>query len=127
MKRSIVATDDAPQAIGPYSQANSAGDFVFTAGQVGVDPAKGEMVGGGIQAQTRQAFKNLEAVLKAAGSSLDRVVKATVFLADMNDFAAMNEVYAEFLGENPPARTTIQAGALPLGALVEIDMIAMGG
>jgi 2-iminobutanoate/2-iminopropanoate deaminase len=125
--REAVATDKAPKAIGPYSQGIKAGDFVFTAGQAGVDPATGKLVEGGIAGQTRQVLKNIQAILEAAGASLDRVVKCGVFLADMADFQAMNAVYAEFFppDTNPPARTTVQAAKLPLGALVEIDAIAL--
>jgi 2-iminobutanoate/2-iminopropanoate deaminase len=125
--REAVATDKAPKAIGPYSQGIKAGDFVFTAGQAGVDPATGKLVQGGIAEQTRQVLKNIQAILEAAGVSLDRVVKCGVFLQDMTDFQAMNAVYAEFFppDKNPPARTTVQAAKLPLGALVEIDAIAL--
>jgi len=122
-----VTTDRAPKAIGPYSQGIKAGDFVFTAGQAGVDPATGKLVEGGIAEQTRQTLKNIQAILEAADSSLECVVKVSVFLQDMADFQAMNAVYAEFFppDKNPPARTTIQAARLPLGALVEIDAIAL--
>ena len=125
--REAVATDKAPKAIGPYSQGIKAGDFVFTAGQAGVDPATGKLAEGGIAAQTRQVLENIQAILEAGGASLDRVVKCGVFLADMADFQAMNAVYAEFFppDKNPPARTTVQAAKLPLGALVEIDAIAL--
>ena len=127
LKRDVVSTDKAPKAIGPYSQGIKAGDFVFTAGQAGMDPAIGKIVEGGIGEQTRQTLKNIQAILEAAGTSLDRVVKTTVFLQDMADFQAMNAVYAEFFppDKNPPARTTVQAAKLPLGALVEIDAIAL--
>ena len=123
----VVSTGKAPKAIGPYSQGIKAGDFVFTAGQAGVDPATGKLVEGGIAEQTRQVLKNIQAILEAAGTSLDRVVKVGVFLQDMADFQAMNAVYAEFFppDKNPPARTTVQAARLPLGALVEIDAIAL--
>ena len=124
MKRHVVATQDAPEAVGPYSQGITTGDLVFTAGQIALDPATGKLVEGDIQAQTHQVFRNLKAVLEAAGSSLEHVVKATVFLADINDFAAMNEVYAQHFGDAPPARSTVQV-ALAMGALVEIDMIAI--
>ncbi len=125
--REAVATEKAPKAIGPYSQGIKAGDFVFTAGQAGVDPATGKLVEGGIAGQTRQVLRNIESILEAAGSSLDRVVKCGVFLQDMADFQAMNTVYAEFFppDKNPPARTTVQAAKLPLGALVEIDAVAL--
>ena len=122
--KQVVATDQAPDAIGPYSQANFAGGFVFTAGQIGLDPAKMELVSGGIQAETRQALTNLSHVLKAAGTSMENVVKTTVFLGNMNDFALMNGVYAQFFTANFPARSTIQAAGLPMGAAVEIEAIA---
>ena len=123
MKQEIVSTDKAPTAVGPYSQAVRVGDLVFTAGQVALDPATGKLVEGGIEEQTRQVLQNLAAVLEAAGSSLDRVVKTTVFLKDMGDFAAMNAVYAEFFPTDPPARSTVEVSALALGALVEIEAI----
>ena len=125
--REAASTDKAPKAIGPYSQGIKAGDFVFTAGQAGVDPATGKLVEGSIAEQTRQTLKNIQAILEAASTSLDRVVKCGVFLQDMADFSAMNAVYAEFFppDKNPPARTTVQAAKLPLGALVEIDAVAL--
>ena len=126
MKR-IIKTEDAPKAIGPYSQAVVAGGFVFASGQIPTDPATGQFVEGGVSEQTRQVLRNLSKVLEAAGTGLERVVKTTVFLADMNDFAAMNEVYARFFGENPPARSTVQAARLPRDARVEIDVIALAG
>jgi 2-iminobutanoate/2-iminopropanoate deaminase len=126
MKREVIATENAPGAVGPYSQAIHAGDLVFTAGQLGFDPATGKLVEGGIREQTRQVLKNIAAVLEAAGSSLDKVVKTTVFIEDMGDFGAMNEVYGEFFASEPPARSTVEAG-LALGALVEIDAIAVVG
>ena len=122
--REAVATDRAPKAIGPYSQAIRAGSLLFCSGQIPLDPATGSLVDGDIAAQTRQVFANITAILQAAGTSLDRVVKTTVFLASMADFSKMNEVYERFLGKEPPARSTIQAGGLPKGAKVEIDMIA---
>ncbi len=121
----FVRTEAAPAAVGPYSQAVVAGGLVYTAGQVGLDPAAGAMVEGGVEAQTRQVLANLAAVLAAAGSGLDRVVKTTVFLADMGDFKAMNAVYAEAFGDHRPARSTVQAAALPLGARVEIEAVAL--
>ena len=121
----VVHTDLAPKAIGPYSQAQRVGDFIFTAGQVGLDPQSGQMVEGGIQAQTRQVLNNLSAVLEAAGSSLANVVKTTVFVQDLGAFAQMNTVYAEFFPETRPARSTVQVAALPRGALVEIECIAV--
>lgn len=125
MNREIVATDKAPGAVGPYSQAVRAGDFVFTAGQIPLDPITGHMVEGGIEAQARQALTNVSAVLEAAGTSLSNVVKTTVFLADMSEFQAMNGVYAEFFPDAPPARSAVQAAALPLGARIEIETIAI--
>ncbi len=123
--KKIVVTENAPRAIGPYSQAVRIEDLVFTAGQIGLDPATMELVGGGIEAQTRQVLTNLKNVLEAAGSGLNYVVKTTVFLKDMADFAAMNAIYAEFFGENPPARSTVAVAALPKGALVEIECVAL--
>jgi 2-iminobutanoate/2-iminopropanoate deaminase len=120
-----IQTGTAPQAIGPYSQAVRAGGFIFLSGQIPLDPATMQMVEGGIEAQTRRVFENLKAVLAAAGTSLDKVVRATVYLADMGDFAAMNEVYAEYLGEVKPARSTVEAARLPRDARVEIDLIAV--
>ena len=123
--REIISTENAPRAIGPYSQAVRAGGFVFASGQIPIDPATGEFVAGGVAEQTDQVLRNVSAVLKAAGTGLDRVVKTTVFLADMNDFIAMNEVYGRFFGEQPPARATVQAARLPRDAKVEIEAIAM--
>jgi len=123
--KKIVSTEKAPKAIGPYSQAIRTEDLVFTAGQVGFDPATMNIVDGGIEAQTRQVLTNLKYVLEAADSGLNFVVKTTVFLQDMNDFAAMNAVYAEFFPENPPARSTVAVAALPKGALVEIECTAL--
>jgi 2-iminobutanoate/2-iminopropanoate deaminase len=125
MTREVVATENAPAAVGPYSQGIISGNLIFTAGQAALDPQTGKLVEGGIHAETHQVFKNLIAVLEEAGSSLEHVVKVSVFLMDMNDFAAMNEVYAQYFGDNPPARTTVQAAGLPVGAQVEIDMIAV--
>ncbi len=126
MKRKIISTIKAPQAIGPYSQAVKAkGTFLFTAGQIPLDPATGEMVGKTAAEQAEQALKNLQAVLEAGESDLAHVVKVTVFLQDMNDFASVNEVYARFFPENPPARSAFQVGALPKGALIEIECIAL--
>ena len=123
--REIVATEAAPQAIGPYSQAIRLGDFVFTSGQIPIDPKTGVFVEGGIAEQTEQVLLNLAEVLRAAGTSLEGVVKTTVFLADMNDFAAMNEVYGRYFSSEPPARSTMQAARLPRDARVEIDAIAV--
>jgi 2-iminobutanoate/2-iminopropanoate deaminase len=127
MDRTIVSTDKAPGAVGPYSQAVIIGDLVFASGAIPLDPNTGEMVGEEIGAQTRQVLENVQGVLEAAGSSLDRVVKTTVFLTDMGSFAQMNSVYAEFFSSHPPARSTVQVGALPKGALVEIESIAQRG
>ncbi|MCL1895148.1 MAG: RidA family protein [Clostridiales bacterium] len=124
--REIVATDKAPAAIGPYAQANKLGGFVFTSGQIPLDPETGELVQGTIEAQTGRALENLKAVLEAAGTGLDRTVKTTVFLADISDFAKMNEVYARyFTGAMLPSRSAVQVAALPKGALVEIEAIAI--
>ena len=125
MSRETIQTGEAPRAIGPYAQAIKANGFVYTAGQIAIRPESGEMVDGGIAAQTRQVFANLAAVLKAAGTSMDQVVKTTVFLRHMADFAAMNEIYAEHLGKATPARSTVAVAELPRGALVEIDLIAV--
>jgi 2-iminobutanoate/2-iminopropanoate deaminase len=124
--RDIIATDRAPRAIGPYSQAVRAGNLVFASGQIPIDPATGEFIAGGIAEQTEQVLKNLTAVFEAAGIGMNQVVKTTVFLADMDDFTAMNEVYARFFKENPPARATVQAARLPRDARVEIEAIAVG-
>lgn len=125
VERRVIATDRAPAAVGPYSQAIRVDHTVFTAGQIGLDPQTGELVEGGIVAQTRQALQNLAAVLEAAGTSLQNVVKTTVFLANMDDFPEMNRVYAEFFPEAPPARSTVEVARLPLGALVEIEAVAL--
>jgi 2-iminobutanoate/2-iminopropanoate deaminase len=122
----VIRTADAPQAIGPYSQAIRAGELVFCSGQIALDPRTGEMVGAGdVRAQTRQVMQNLWAVLTAAGASLATVVRTTIYLADLADFGAVNEVYGDHFGEAPPARATVQAAALPRAALVEIDAIAL--
>jgi 2-iminobutanoate/2-iminopropanoate deaminase len=125
--RERIQTDNAPAAIGPYSQAIKAGGFVFLSGQIPTNPDTGEFVAGGIAEQTEQVFKNLKAVLEAAGSSLDQVVKTTVFLADMKEFSEMNEVYAKFFSGPPPARATVAAAGLPRGARVEIEVVALVG
>lgn len=124
-KKEVVKTDQAPKAIGPYSAGIKNGNFVYTSGQLGLDPATGNFVEGGIEAETRQALKNLQAVLEAAGASLEDVVKTTVFLRDMGEFAKMNGVYAEFFKENPPARSAVQVAALPKGGAVEIEAVAI--
>jgi len=125
MEREVLRTDGAPQPIGPYVQVVRVGQFVFTAGQIPLDPASGRMVEGGIEEQTERVLENLKAILEAAGSSLSRVVRTTCFLANLEDFAAFNRIYAKYFGENPPPRTTVQAARLPAGALVEIDCIAI--
>ena len=125
MIRETVQTDNAPKAIGPYAQAIKANGFIYTAGQIPIDPKTGNFVEGGITAQTRQVLENLNAVLEAAGSSLDRVIKTTVFLKNMAEFAAMNEVYGEYLGMVKPARSTVAVAELPRGALIEIDLVAL--
>jgi len=125
--KEIIATDQAPRAIGPYSQAVRAGNVIFASGQIPIDPATGEFVAGGVAEQTEQVMRNITAVLEAAGSGLNQIVKTTVFLADMNDFTAMNEVYARFFPETPPARATVQAARLPRDAKVEIEAIAVLG
>jgi 2-iminobutanoate/2-iminopropanoate deaminase len=124
-ERRVVKTEGAPGAIGPYSQAVVAGGVVYCSGQIPIDPATGQFVEGGVREQTAQVLRNLSKVLEAAGTSLARVVKTTVFLADMNDFAAMNETYAEFFQHEPPARSTVQAARLPRDARVEIDVVAL--
>ena len=121
----IVSTNKAPAAIGPYSQAIIAGKLIYTAGQIPLDPATMEMVGSNVTEQTEQVFKNLKAVLEEAGAGLGAIVKTTVFLADMADFQAMNEVYANYFGDHKPARAAVQAAALPKGALVEIEAVAI--
>ena len=125
MIRETVSTDKAPKAIGPYEQAIKVGELVFTAGQIPIDPQTGNLIAGGIAEQTRQVLENLKAVVEAAGSSLDKAVKATVFLKNIGDFAALNEVYGEYLGKAKPARSTVAVADLPRGALVEIDLVAM--
>ena len=125
MPKQIIHTEHAPAAVGPYSQGVVTGNLIFTAGQVALDPATGKLVEGDVQAQTDQVMRNLQAVLAAAGTNFENVVKATVFLADIVDFAAMNEIYGRYLFSNPPARSAFQVGALPLGAKVEIEMVAI--
>jgi len=125
--REIIQTEHAPQAIGPYSQAVKVNGLVFASGQIPIDPATGQFVAGGIKEQTEQVLKNLSAVLEAAGSGLKQVVKTTVFLIDMDEFVAMNEVYGRFFTEQPPARATVQAARLPRDARVEIEAIALAG
>ena len=123
--RDAISTDRGPRAIGPYSQAIRANDFLFLSGQVSLDPATQQLVQGGIAQQTERVLENLKGVLEAAGSSLDRAVKTTVYLKDMNDFAAMNEVYARYFPKDPPARATVEVARLPKDARVEIELIAL--
>jgi 2-iminobutanoate/2-iminopropanoate deaminase len=126
-KRNVIATAEAPGAVGPYSQAIATDAFVFTAGQIPINPANGEIEAETIEDQTRQVLKNLEAVLLAAGSGLDRVVKMTVFMTDLSNFQAMNGVYAEFFPSSPPARSAVQVAALPLGVQIEMEAVALTG
>jgi 2-iminobutanoate/2-iminopropanoate deaminase len=121
---SVVSTEKAPRAIGPYSQAIVSGDLVFTSGQIPLDPASQQIVAGDVRAQVERVMENLGAVLAAAGSGFDKVVKATIFVIDLNDFAAVNEIYGKRFPQNPPARSTVQVAALPKGARVEIELIA---
>jgi 2-iminobutanoate/2-iminopropanoate deaminase len=125
MDRKIIFSTKAPKAIGPYSVAIQTGNLVFCSGQLGLDPATGNLVPGGIEAETRQALTNLDHVLTDAGTGLERVVKTIVFLRDMTDFSKMNAVYAEFFPENPPARSTVQAAGLPKDGVVEIEVVAI--
>ena len=123
--RDVIATKEGPQAIGPYSQAIRANGFIFVSGQVAIDPANQQFIAGDVAAQTDRAIRNLAGILKAAGSSLEKVVRASVFLKNMSDFAAMNEVYGKYFGSAPPARSTVEVARLPKDALVEIDVIAL--
>lgn len=122
--RKVILSDRAPKAIGPYSPAVEYGSLVFTAGQIGIDPQRGELVPGGVEAETRQVMRNLSELLEAAGTSLQKVLKTTVFLKDMAEFGRMNAVYGEFFPASPPARSTVQVAALPRGAAIEIECIA---
>lgn len=124
-ERTVVQTDQAPGAIGPYSQAIIAGDLVFCSGQIPLDPVSGQIIDGPVEVQTRRVLDNLKAVLLAADSGLDHIVKTTIFLADMNDFATVNTVYAEYFGSDPPARSTVQVARLPRDVRVEIEAIAL--
>jgi 2-iminobutanoate/2-iminopropanoate deaminase len=125
MQKEVIATQKAPAAVGPYSQGIRAGDFIYTAGQLGIIPGTKEFAGSEVEDQTRQALQNLQAVLEASSSCLEHVVKTTVFLADMGEFARMNGVYAEFFPGSPPARSAVQVAALPLGGRVEIEAVAL--
>ncbi len=123
--KEVVSTDKAPAALGPYSQAIKVGNLVYTSGQIGIDPATGELVSWQLREQAHQVFKNLQGVLEAAGMSLQQVVKTTVFLAHMSDFAEMNGIYADYFGDNRPARSTVEVARLPKDALIEIEVIAI--
>ncbi len=123
--REVIATKDAPQAIGPYSQAIKVNGFIFTSGQIALDPATQQLIAGGVAEQTERVLQNLSAILTAAGTSLEQVVKTTVFLKSMNDFAAMNEVYGRYFATKPPARSTVEVARLPKDVLVEIDVVAL--
>lgn len=125
MQREVIVTEKAPAAVGPYSQGVRVDNTVFTSGQIAIDPATGRLVEGDITIQTRQVLTNLKAILEAAGSGLEHVVKTTVYLANLDDFPAMNQVYAQFFPQAPPARSTIQAARLPMGALLELEAIAV--
>ncbi|MFQ5656764.1 MAG: RidA family protein [Candidatus Methylomirabilales bacterium] len=127
MKLEVVTTEKAPKAVGPYVQGVKANGFLFTAGQIGLDPASGKLVEGGIEAQTRRVLENLKAVVEAAGASFTQVVKTTVYLTDLSHFQAMNQVYATYFDGQSPARSTVGVAQLPLGALVEIDLVAVFG
>ncbi len=121
--KEIISTDRAPKAIGPYSQAVKSGGFIFTAGQIALDPASGQIIEGDVGKQTTRVMENLKAIVEAAGSTLDRAIKATVYLKDMNDFSEMNTVYGRYFAQNPPARSTVEAARLPRDVRVEIDLI----
>ena len=125
MQKEIIFTEKAPAVVGPYSQAVKAGNLLFTAGQIALSPMTGKMVTGTVTEETEQVMQNLQAVLQAAGTSFEQTVKATVLLADMSYFAEMNQVYGKYMGASPPARTTYQAGALPLAAKVEIELVVI--
>ncbi len=125
MKAEFIKTEQAPQPIGPYSQAVRAGSFIFTSGQIAIQPATNQMVEGGVVEQARQVFENLKAVLEAAQSSLDNVVKTTIYLQNLADFSAVNEIYAEYFGKALPARSTVEVSKLPKNVLIEVDCIAM--
>ena len=125
MSKRIIRTEQAPQAIGPYSQAVVGGGFVYVAGQLALDPRTGQLVPGDVRIQTKRVMENIKAILEGAGSSLDRVVKTTVFLRDLNDFGAMNEIYGSYFQEDPPARSTFQVAKLPRDGAVEIEAVAL--
>ncbi len=125
MERQIISTTEAPSAIGPYSQAVQAGGMLFVSGQIPIDPASGELVQGGVEAETRQVLNNLKAILEAAGSSLEKVVKATLFIADMNQFGTINAIYAEYFQTDPPARACVEVARLPKDVQIEIEAVAL--
>ncbi|WP_072150330.1 RidA family protein [Candidatus Kryptobacter tengchongensis] len=125
MEKKIVYTEKAPKPVGPYSQAVIAGDFIFTAGQIPIDPKTNQVVQGDIKEQTKQVLENLKAVLEASGATFDDVVKVTVYMRDLNEFSAMNEIYSEYFKNSPPARTTVEVSRLPRDVKVEIDLIAV--
>ncbi len=125
MERKIINTTDAPAAIGPYSQAVQTGNLLFVSGQIPIDPASGELVQGGIEAETRQVLNNLQAILEAAGSSLEKVIKTTIFIADMDTFGTINEIYAEYFKTEPPARACVEVARLPKDVLIEIEALAL--
>ncbi len=127
LEREIISTQHAPAAVGPYSQAVRIGDLIYTAGQIPLVPETGQLIEGGIEAQTRQVMQNLQNVLEAAGSSLNQIVKTTIFVTDIKDFSFVNAVYGDFFQENPPARSTVQVAALPLGVNIEIEAVAVVG
>ena len=125
MKKEVISTSKAPAAVGPYSQAIKVDNFIFTSGQIPFDPETNELVGEDIESQTRQVFKNVTAVLEAAGATLDDVVKTTMFIQNMDDFNTVNEIYGEFFTENPPARSAVEAARLPKDVLIEVEVIAI--
>ncbi|SHM27275.1 2-iminobutanoate/2-iminopropanoate deaminase [Caldanaerovirga acetigignens] len=122
--KKVIKTDMAPKAIGPYSQAIMVGDFLFASGQIAINPVTGEIVEGGIEAQTRQVMENVKNILQAAGMDFSNVVKTTVFITNMDNFGKVNEIYAAYFGENPPARSCVEVSRLPKGALIEVEVIA---
>ena len=124
MKKEIIKTDNAPAAIGPYSQAIKIGDLIYTSGQIPINPKTGELISSDIKEQTKQVLENIKAILETAGSSLDKIIKTTLFISNMDEFAMINEVYSSYFGENPPARSTVQVASLPKNAGIEIEAIA---
>jgi 2-iminobutanoate/2-iminopropanoate deaminase len=124
MSRQIISSSKAPAPIGPYQQGISAGGFLFTSGQIGIDPSTGRLVQGGVEAQAERVFRSLLAILQEAGSSAEQVIKVNIYLKDLNDFSTVNRIYERFFGANPPARTTVQVSGLPMGAALEADLVA---